>query len=133
VAAQANHWPFRTFVKAPARFGADDLGRLAMALDLGAHPMEPIPPEAEPAGERDIRRTLKTMVLVTVGVLAAITIVVLATAPLRPSNHLYAAPSAPLAVADANASADKAKAAADRARAAAERAQAVTANKTAEP
>jgi hypothetical protein len=49
------------------------------------------------------------------------------------ANSLYATPSTPLAVADANASAEKATAAAQRAQLAADRAKASAASKAAQP
>lgn len=104
-------------------------------VDLNAIPAtDAVPPAAEPVRAPAISRsTLWVIVLATVVILVGLGVLGRAIATHHQANSLYAAPSTPLAVADAKESAANAAAAAQRAQLAAGRAKAAAASKTAQP
>jgi len=103
--------------------------------DLNAIPAaDAAPPLAEPVRAPPISRsTVSIIAVAAVVILVGLGLLGRVIATHRQADHLYAAPSTPLAVADAKISAEKAAAAAQRAQLAAERAKAATANKAAQP
>ena len=103
--------------------------------DLNAIPAaEAAPPAIEPArGPTLSRSNLLIIVSAAVIILVGLGLLGRVIAEHHQVNSLYAAPSTPLAVADAKDSAAKAAAAAERAQLAADRAKAAAATKAAEP